>query len=142
MKVDEEKVTPMASGGAVETSSRGAELYIKPEFLVKVESAETEPKTKDVEMNEKEEEDMNKGDGEAKSAREKKKKGRNKNRPPPMKFSRLEKLCPVLINVSEDEELPSCTFPNCSYQHDLGEFLKNKPDDLSDTCPTFRNYGR
>ena len=43
--------------------------------------------------------------------RKEKKRGRNKNRPPPLKFSRGQRLCPILIDVSpEREALPKCKF--------------------------------
>ena len=131
----------MASSGASETSSKGAELAIKPEFLVKAEMVDADRRTdaKDVPMN-----DVSnlENDGGAKSKREKKNKGRNKNRPPPMKFTRQDRVCPVLVNVSEDENLPSCQHPNCSFRHDLGSWVSEKPDDLGETCSVYEAYGR
>lgn len=129
----------MESSGVNETSSRGAELSIKPEFLVKAERTVTDRKTEDVQANDG---NNDKSDEGAKAKREKKNKGRNKNRPPPMKFDRQDRVCPSLVNVSEDENLPSCQHPNCSFKHDLGSWMSKKPDDLGDTCCVYEAYGR
>lgn len=132
----------METNGVSETSSRGsqgggAELSIKPEFLVKAELPATDRKTEDVPVNDVKKDES---DGGAKSKREKKNKGRNKNRPPPMKFTRQDRVCPVFINGNEN--LPSCQHPNCSFQHDLGSWVSEKPDDLGDTCCVYEEYGR
>ena len=128
-----------SSGVSSETSSRGAELSIKPEFLVKAELTVTDRKAEDVQVNDvKNDESV----GGAKSKREKKNKGRNKNRPPPMKFNRQDRVCPVLVSVSEDENMPICQHPNCSFQHDLASWVSEKPADLGDTCCVYEAYGR
>ena len=81
------------------------------------------------------------------SNKKEKNKGRNKNRPPPMKFQRSSKLCPVLVKVSSEttdasessnlsvNKLPTCTFPNCQFQHDVNTYLQNKVNNiLVDLC--------
>ena len=129
-----------SSSGMLETASRGAELSIKSEFLVKAELTVTDRKTEDVSMNDVKNDENERGG--AKSKREKKNKGRNKNRPPPMKFTRQDRVCPVLVNIAEDENVPSCQHPNCSFRHDLGTWVSEKPDDLGDSCSVFETYGR
>ena len=88
-----------------------------------------------------------KGENDVVSNKKEKNKGRNKNRPPPMKFQRSSKLCPVLVKVSSEttdasessnlsvNKLPTCTFPNCQFQHDVNTYLQNKVNNsLIDLC--------
>ena len=66
--------------------------------------------------------------------KENKNRGRNKNRPPPMKFERSSKLCPIHVDVSPERgtvaestnKLPQCTFPNCQFQHDAKAYVESK----------------
>ncbi len=75
-----------------------------------------------------------------------KNKGRNQNRPPPMKFDRSSRLCPVLTDVPPTAEAaPECKFPNCAFQHDVRKYLKERrrPEGLdAATCPVFQALGR
>ena len=95
---------------------KGAECLIMPQYL-----------NKDLEvLKEVKEQQPNQIRGnEDKKPKSKGKKGR----PPPMKFSRADKLCPTLNNVQEGSEGVKCTFPNCAFQHDPEKYLSNKPKD-------------
>ena len=88
------------------------------------------------------------GENDVVSNKKEKNKGRNKNRPPPMKFQRSSKLCPVLVKISSEttdasessnlsvNKLPTCTFPNCQFQHDVNTYLQNKVNNTwFDLCP-------
>ena len=71
----------------------------------------------------------------AHDGKENQKRGRNKKRPPPLKFDRSSKLCPVYVDVSPERDtlgessankLPQCTFPNCQFQHNAKAYIENK----------------
>jgi hypothetical protein len=58
--------------------------------------------------------------------------------PPPVKFSRGDRLCPVFVDVSPERETwPHCTYPGaCSFQHDVDKvpgapFFQTKIDYLA-----------
>ncbi len=141
----------------------GGELLVKEQFLVKVEGTQKSVKVEnceesivksDVKVENCEESIANPnvdsgGDAQekeekanGKSSAKGKSKGRNKNRPPPMKFARHERVCPILVDVAADEDAPQCSYPNCSFQHDLKEYLEKKPPDIGDTCYAFAEFGR
>jgi tRNA-dihydrouridine synthase 3 len=69
-------------------------------------------------------------------------KGRNKKRPGPLKFSREERVCHVLVDVAPQEQVKECTFNNCKFKHNLEEYLASKPDDIGEQCHVFNAYGR
>ncbi len=77
--------------------------------------------------------------------KQKKKKGRgqNKSRPPPVKFDRSKRLCPVFTDVRQEaKDPPVCLFPNCQYLHDVNDYLDNKKGaDLDKECPVFKALG-
>lgn len=103
-------------------------LYIKPEFVVKVEGNEESPSKKP------------KLDGEVKVKAKGQFKNRyNKNK---LNFDPKQNLCNVLIDVPEDAEiLPECKNSNCKHLHDVGEYLKSKPPDIADECYIFKARG-
>ena len=71
-------------------------------------------------------------------------KGQNKNRPPPMKFDITEKICPSLIDVTEDEVPAPCPYsPTCRYRHDVIEYMKERKSDiLPGGCYNYQTVGR
>ncbi len=72
-----------------------------------------------------------------------KKKGRIKDRPPPIKFNRGDRLCPVLVDVDQNAaETPKCLFPGCAFKHDVAKFMEEKAEDISGSCHVFNVRGR
>jgi len=68
--------------------------------------------------------------------------GQNKARPPPFKNDIRKNLCPVLIDVTENEDLPVCNNDKCSFLHDVSAYLAAKPPDLNSTCYIYSTHGR
>ena len=97
------------------------ELYLKKEYYVKKDD---------------------KGDVKDKSDKKEKGKGRNKSRPPPMKFDRSQRVCPILVDVSEKDEVPECIFPNCVFIHDVKKYVESKPEDIGESCYVYESHGR
>ena len=95
-----------------------AECFVKSEFL-----SVQKPENENVKLE-------NGSSNEAES--KKKARGRNHDRPPPLKFSKSDKLCPTLNKIKENDEEVKCTFPNCAFQHDTAKYLQNKPMDIRD----------
>ena len=108
------------------TANNFAECFVKSEFLSVQQSQNENVKPEN-------------GSNEAES--KKKARGRNHDRPPPLKFSKSDKLCPTLNKIKENEEEVKCTFPNCAFQHDTAKYLQNKPLDISEECHAFKTFG-
>ena len=119
-------------------SGIGAECIVKEEFLEKSEPPK--PVVKE-ENGAPKEDEVKTNDNQNGQKTQEKARGRNKNRPPPMKFSRADKLCPSVNNLKEGEEEVKCTFPNCAFQHDPKKYLENKPNDIGEECATFKRFG-
>jgi tRNA-dihydrouridine synthase 3 len=68
--------------------------------------------------------------------------GQNKARPLPFKYDIKKSLCPILIDVSENEDLPVCNNYKCSFIHDIAAYLAAKPPDLSSVCYVYSTQGR
>ena len=120
---------------------KGLECLVLTEFLDKA----PEPPKPEISQNENSDQNQNGNQNQNGENRDKKHKakGRNKkkDRPPPMKFSKGDKLCPTLNNVQEGTESVQCTFPNCAFQHDTEKYLNNKPQDAGEECHIFKTYG-
>ena len=68
--------------------------------------------------------------------------GQNKARPLPFKHDIKKNLCPTLIDVAENEDLPVCNNYKCSFLHDMSAYLAAKPPDLNSTCYIYSTQGR
>ncbi|XP_061933974.1 tRNA-dihydrouridine(47) synthase [NAD(P)(+)]-like isoform X2 [Apis cerana] len=68
--------------------------------------------------------------------------GQNKARPPPFKTQRELNLCPWIADQAVDEPEKKCDNKRCIFLHDRIEYLKIKPDDISDECHLFKLSGR
>uniref|UniRef100_A0A6M2DI39 tRNA-dihydrouridine(47) synthase [NAD(P)(+)] n=1 Tax=Xenopsylla cheopis TaxID=163159 RepID=A0A6M2DI39_XENCH len=75
------------------------------------------------------------------NSQKKRNRGQNKARPAPFKVSNNDKLCRELIDVLENE-IRTCTYKGCKSQHNVLEYLKNKPKDIGDTCYVYKVRGR
>jgi hypothetical protein len=71
----------------------------------------------------------------------KKLRGQNKARPLPFKQDIRKNLCPTLIDVVENEDLPVCNNHKCSFLHDILAYLAAKPSDLNSTCYIYSTQG-
>ena len=109
----------------------GNDLRVLPEFLLPPEPRDTEQAEEDPAAGKKK-----------MSKRERRQKGQNKNRPPPMQFTRGQRLCPVHVDVTAAEPVPTCLFPDCSFQHDVAAYVAAKPADIADECHVFNMLGR
>ncbi len=115
--------------------SGGEDVLVKEEFLLPDPRRSSSPSSSSAA-----------GDGgDNKKGR---RRGRNKDRPPPVKFARSSRLCPVLVDVPEGAAgAPQCHFPNCAFQHDVGKYLEGKPRrpeglEAVDGCHVFRALGK
>lgn len=66
----------------------------------------------------------------------------SKARPPPFKTQRELNLCPWIADQAVDEPEKKCDNKRCIFLHDRIEYLKIKPDDISDECHLFELSGR
>ncbi|TRY63255.1 hypothetical protein TCAL_02609 [Tigriopus californicus] len=110
----------------VKINTTGEDVYIYPDYLL---------------PNIKHEPQASNGNGASQNST-RGGKGRNKKRPPPLKFERSSRVCPILINVLPDQPWPQCDFPNCAYIHDVAKYLEGKLPDLEGPCPNFSQFGR
>ena len=63
-------------------------------------------------------------------------KGRNKQRPGKQRINQKDRLCPA---IKEDRE---CKFgENCKFNHNIENFMANKPPDLDGMCYVFEKFG-
>jgi tRNA-dihydrouridine synthase 3 len=123
--------------------NRGGELGILKDFLEISAPKEdiSEPQAVETENGDNEQQT---NDGKnAKKWGKKARKGRNKDRPAPQKFTREDKLCPTLNQITEEssEDAVKCTYPNCAFQHDPVKYMESKPEDIAEDCPVFKLYG-
>lgn len=68
--------------------------------------------------------------------------GQNKARPPPFKTQRELNLCPWVADQAVDEPEKKCDNNQCIFLHNRVEYLKIKPDDITDECYIFELTGR
>ncbi|XP_055383606.1 tRNA-dihydrouridine(47) synthase [NAD(P)(+)]-like [Condylostylus longicornis] len=66
-----------------------------------------------------------------------KSKGMNKSRPV-FKEDRSTALCKVYVNGPTND---ICEFKNCVYSHNIEEYMKNKPEDISEVCYVYSVKG-
>ncbi len=121
----------------------GEDVVVKSEFILVREKEKEKENTNDKPKKE------DNSDNNGQSNKSKKGKGRNKDRPPPVKFDRASKLCPILVDISENtKEPPKCQFPNCAFQHDVKKYLENRktPEEMGmaegNRCPVFDKLGK
>ena len=115
--------------------SGGEDLLVKGEFLV------PDPRKKQQETTNED------GAKDSNTNAKKKNKGRNKSRPPPVKFDRSSRLCPVLVDVPEAAapgDTPQCHFPKCGFMHDVAKYVeeRRRPEGLQGReCHVFQQLG-
>lgn len=71
----------------------------------------------------------------------KKLKGQNKNRGRTSNLNTSDALCDNLLHAQE-EQVPSCPRKNCSFSHDIEEYLSKKPEDIGPVCYSFQVSGK
>lgn len=71
-----------------------------------------------------------------------KKRGQNKARPKTFHDNKESKPCPSIVNVVSKDESKPCQYNNCKYIHSPLDYLKNKPNDISEKCHVFNIRGR
>lgn len=107
----------------------------------KLES-DSDPINKDAEEAKRWKGNNEKDDGRHTFKAKNKSRGQNKARPKTYRDNKESKPCPTIINVKSADELQQCQFKNCQFIHNPLEYLKIKPNDISDQCHVFNSRGR
>ncbi|KAK9747091.1 Dihydrouridine synthase (Dus) [Popillia japonica] len=68
-------------------------------------------------------------------------KGQNKARPT-YKCDKGRELCNSLIHLTDSQTIRNCSRNKCIFLHDIQEYLKVKPNDISDVCYNFYISGK
>lgn len=69
-------------------------------------------------------------------------KGQNKARPPPFKAAKENNLCPYICDQGIDEIEKKCTNQKCTFMHSRIDYMKIKPNDISEECYIFNLIGK